>query len=78
LRGGYDVLWGTPRPSRFHGWKLLAILWGVLFVNLAFPAYGSSVVNEMASQLHLDGKMRGLPYSVYMSMSGPPGPLVAN
>lgn len=64
--------------SQFYGWKLLAILWVVLFVNLAFPAYGANVLNRaMALAFHLDGKMRGLPYSVYMVMSGLPGPLVA-
>lgn len=64
--------------SQFYGWKLLAVLWVVLFVNLAFPAYGANVLNRaMALQLHLNGKMRGLPYTVYMLMSGLPGPLVA-
>jgi len=62
----------------FYGWKLLAVFWLVLFVNLAFPAYGSSVINAyMGADLHLDRKMLGLPYSVYMIMSGLPAPLVA-
>ena len=64
--------------SGFYGWKLLAAFWVVLFCVLAFPAYGTSVINAyMAVDLHLDGKMRGLPYSVYGIMSGLPTPLVA-
>ena len=64
--------------SEFYGWKLLAVLWLVLFVNLAFPAYGSGVVNTyMAEDLHLNRQMVGLPYSVYLLMSGLPGPIAA-
>jgi MFS family permease len=64
--------------SGFYGWQLLGVLWGVLLINLAFPAYGSSVINTyMAADLHLDRKMLGLPYSIYLIMSGLPAPLVA-
>jgi MFS family permease len=64
--------------SGFYGWKLLAVLWIVLLINLGFPAYGSSVINTyMAADLHLDRKMLGLPYSIFLIMSGLPGPLVA-
>jgi MFS family permease len=64
--------------SGFYGWKLLGVLWVVLLVNLAFPAYGSTVINTyMAADLHLDREMLGLPYSVYLIMSGLPAPLVA-
>lgn len=65
----------TPK---FYGWQMLAAFWIVLFVNLAFPAYGSGVINNyMAVDLHLSREMVGLPYSVYMLMSGLPGPLAA-
>jgi MFS family permease len=65
----------TPK---FYGWQMLAAFWIVLFVNLAFPAYGSGVINNyMAIDLHLSREMVGLPYSVYMLMSGLPGPLAA-
>jgi MFS family permease len=64
--------------SGFYGWTLLGILWVVLFINLAFPAFGSSVINTyMAADLHLDRAMLGLSYSVYLMMSGLPAPLVA-
>ncbi len=62
----------------FYGWKLLAAFWVILFVNLAFPAYGSSVINAyMVADLSLDRRTLGLMVSVYMMMSGLPGPLVA-
>jgi MFS family permease len=64
--------------SLFYGWKLLAAFWLVLFVNLAFPAYGAGVINTyMGTDLHLSRQMIGLPYSAYMLMSGLPGPLAA-
>jgi OFA family oxalate/formate antiporter-like MFS transporter len=62
----------------FYGWKLLAAFWVILFINLAFPAYGSSVINAyMIQDLGLDRRTLGLMVSVYMLMSGLPGPLVA-
>lgn len=62
----------------FYGWRLLAAFWFVLFINLAFPAYGAGVINTyMALDLHLTRQMVGLPYSVYLLMSGLPGPLAA-
>jgi MFS family permease len=62
----------------FYGWKLLAALWCIVFVNLAFPTYGTTVVNAyMATDLHMDRKTLGSVFSLYMIMSGLPGPLVA-
>ncbi len=62
----------------FYGWKLLAALWGVLFVNLAFPTYGLSVLDPyMVADLHLDRALLGLTYAVYMAMTGIPAPLAA-
>jgi MFS family permease len=62
----------------FYGWKLLAAFWVILFINLAFPAYGSSVINAyMVNDLALDRRTLGLMVSVYMLMTGLPAPLVA-
>ncbi len=64
--------------NKFYGWQMLAAFWIVLFVNLAFPAYGAGVINNyMAIDLHLSRQMVGLPYSVYILMSGLPGPIAA-
>jgi MFS family permease len=57
---------------------MLAALWGVMFLNLGFPAYGPAVINAaMAKALGLHREMLGNMFSVYMIMSGLPGPLVA-
>jgi MFS family permease len=63
---------------RFYGWTMLAALWSVVFLNLGFPAYGPSVINNaMAKALGLNRETLGNMLSVYIIMSGLPGPLVA-
>ena len=66
-------------PRRyFYGWIMLAALWSILFLNLGFPAYGPSVINNaMAKALGLNRETLGNMLSVYIIMSGLPGPLVA-
>jgi MFS family permease len=57
---------------------MLAALWSVVFLNLGFPAYGPAVINPaMAKALGLHREDLGNMFSVYMIMSGLPGPLVA-
>jgi MFS family permease len=64
--------------SGFYGWKLLSALWIIVFINLAFPIYGSSVVNAvMMEDLNLDRQTLGLIFSLFTILSGLPGPLVA-
>lgn len=65
-------------PTRFYGWTLLGTFWCLMFLNLGFPAYGSAVLNSaMAQSLGLSRETLGNTFSVYMIMSGLPGPLVA-
>ena len=62
----------------FYGWTMLVTLWLVMFLNLGFPAYGPAVINPaMAKALGLPRETLGGIFSVYMIMSGLPGPLVA-
>src|SRR5277367_1294608 len=62
----------------FYGWTMLATLWGIVFLNLGFPAYGPAVINAaMARAEGLNRETLGNMFSVYMIMSGLPGPLVA-
>lgn len=62
----------------FYGWKLVAVFWVIVFINLAFAAYGSPIMNAaMAQQMHLSRTMAGEPYSLYIVMSALPGVLVA-
>lgn len=66
------------RQSGFYGWKLIAAFWVIVFINLAFAAYGSPVMNAaMAQQMHLSRTLAGLPYSLYIVMSALPGVLIA-
>jgi len=66
-------------PSRnFYGWKLLAALWFIVFINLAFPIYGSRGVEAVMMQdLDLNRQTLGSIFSLFTIMSGLPGPLVA-
>jgi MFS family permease len=62
----------------FYGWKLVAVFWVIVFINLAFAAYGSPVMNAaMAQQMHLSRALAGLPYSLYIVMSALPSVLIA-
>ncbi len=64
--------------SGFYGWKLIAAFWVIVFINLAFAAYGSPVMNAgLALQLHLSRTLAGLPYSLYTVMSAVPSVLIA-
>lgn len=64
--------------KRFYGWTLLGTCWCLMFLNLGFPAYGASVLNAaMAQSLGLSRETLGNTFSLYMIMSGLPGPLVA-
>jgi MFS family permease len=64
--------------SSFYGWKLVAVFWVIVFINLAFAAYGSPIMNAaMAQQMHLSRAMAGLPYSLYIVMSALPAALIA-
>jgi MFS family permease len=57
---------------------MLAALWSIMFLNLGFPAYGPAVINPaMAKAVGLNRETLGNMFSVYMIMSGLPGPLVA-
>jgi len=62
----------------FYGWRLVSAFWVIVFINLAFAAYGSPVMNRhMAIDLHLSRSLAGLPYNLYTVMSAVPSILVA-
>jgi MFS family permease len=76
---GRSVIRGREvKKHSFYGWTMLVALWGVVFLNLGFPAYGPAVINAaMAKAIGLHRETLGNMFSVYMIMSGLPGPLVA-
>lgn len=64
--------------TSFYGWKLLAALWVILFINLAFPFYGAAVINTyMAVEFNLDRQILGLIFTVFMLTSGVTSPVAA-
>ncbi len=66
------------RKTGFYGWKLLAILWVILFITSGFPMYGSSVINAyMAASLHADRSALGFAYALFCFMMAVPAPLAA-
>lgn len=66
-------------PHRsFYGWKLLAALWVIVCINLAFTIYGSRVLDAvMVEDLNLSRQSLGGIFSLYTILSGLPGPLAA-
>ncbi len=66
-------------PDRsFYGWKLLAALWVIVCINLAFPIYGTRVLDAvMVEDLNLNRQTLGGIFSLYTILSGLPGPLAA-
>jgi len=68
----------NKQDKGFYGWKVLAALWLIMFVNVAFPFFGASIINTwMAAEFNLDRKMLGLPFTVFILMTGLPAPLIA-
>lgn len=62
----------------YYGWILLGVLWLVFAFNLGFPAYGGPVINTaMAKDLGFSRETLGLITTIYIIMSGLPGPVVA-
>ena len=62
------------QPREFYGWKFLAVLWLILFVNFAFPIYGSGVISGyMVAALHFDRRTLGIIFAVFYWMHGIPG-----
>jgi len=71
-------LGAEARTAGFYGWKLLAVLWVAMAINMSLPMYGLSILNvHMGDQFGLSRAALGSTYSAYMLMTGLPGPLVA-
>ena len=63
---------------KFYGWKLLAVMWLILFTNFGLSLCGATVINPyMAADLHFDRSTLGIVYAIFQLMTGVPGPLVA-
>jgi MFS family permease len=63
---------------KFYGWKLLAVMWLIVFTNFGFPLCGAAVINPyMAADLHFSRGTLGIVYAIFQLTTGVPGPLVA-
>lgn len=62
----------------FYGWRLLAVLWLILLINLAFPMTGGSILNTaMAQDLGFSREALSAPFSIYFGVIGLSSPFVA-
>ena len=54
-----------PDKRPFYGWKLVAVLFGLNFINMGFPYYGSSVINGyMIHQIAMSRSTLGLGFTL--------------
>jgi MFS family permease len=61
----------------FYGWKLVAVVFVIYLVNVAFPYYGASVLNAfMAERLGLSRSALGFGFSFFLLFVGLSSPAV--
>ena len=67
-----------PNESKpFYGWKLVAAVFFIYLVNIAFPYYGGSLLNAfMAEELGLGRSQLGYGFSAFLLFVGLSSPLV--
>jgi MFS family permease len=67
----------NDKNKKFYGWKLVAVLFAVYFLNASFPYYGGVVINSfMSADMGLDRSMLGLGFSIFSVAFGLSSPLV--
>lgn len=67
-----------PANQNFYGWKLVAILWSLDFLNMGFPLYGGAVINTyMLKQIAMNRSTFGLGFTLLNLFVGLPSMLVA-
>jgi MFS family permease len=68
----------VTKPQSFYGWKLVAVLWLLDFLNMGFPLYGGAVINTyMLKQIAMDRSTYGLGFTLLNLFVGLPSTLVA-
>jgi MFS family permease len=62
----------------FYGWKLVAVLWFLDFLNMGFPLYGGAVINTyMLKEIPMNRTIFGLGFTFLNLFIGLPSALVA-
>ncbi len=66
------------KPQSFYGWKLVAALWLLDFLNMGLPLYGGAVINTyMLKQITMERSTYGLGFTLLNLFVGLPSTLVA-
>jgi len=66
------------KAQTFYGWKLVAALWLLDFLNMGFPLYGGAVINTyMLKQITMERSTYGLGFTLLNLFVGLPSTLVA-
>jgi MFS family permease len=67
-----------PNRQSFYGWKLVAALWFLDFLNMGFPLYGGAVINTyMLKDIAMSRSTFGLGFTLLNLFVGLPSILVA-
>jgi ABC-type bacteriocin/lantibiotic exporter with double-glycine peptidase domain len=68
----------VPEKPKFYGWKLVAVLFTLDFINMGFPYYGGSVINGyMIHQIPMTRSTLGLGFTLINLFVGLAAMLVA-
>jgi MFS family permease len=55
----------VPDTKRFYGWKLVAVLFTLDFINMGFPYYGGTIINSyMIDAIHMSRSTLGLGFTI--------------
>ena len=67
-----------PTKTNFYGWKLVAVLWCLDFLNMGFPLYGGTVINTyMLREIAMPRSTYGMGFTLLNWFVGIPSMLVA-
>jgi MFS family permease len=68
----------VTKAQSFYGWKLVAALWVLDFLNMGFPLFGGAVINTyMLKQIAMERSTYGLGFTLLNLFVGLPSMLVA-
>jgi MFS family permease len=68
----------VTKAQNFYGWKLVAALWVLDFLNMGFPLFGGAVINTyMLKQIAMERSTYGLGFTLLNLFVGLPSMLVA-
>lgn len=68
----------VTKAQTFYGWKLVAALWVLDFLNMGFPLFGGAVINTyMLKQIAMERSTYGLGFTLLNLFVGLPSILVA-